>query len=300
MNEYSPRIPANEVFSDRYIPSRSNSRLEDGFALLEERDRRIRKRITPIQISSGSSDLASDNIYTATTSAQPMLNTLLRSELLGIHCRLPKSERTSEDIRRDASRESIYYRSTTQSSFSAQQRSVSSNVKLFRFKTPLRTTIEDPRSLYELSPLRDSSLRLLTTPKKNKRKIAKMPFKVLDAPALQDDFYLNLVDWSSLNVLAVGLGSSVYLWSACTSKVTKLCDLGSDGSVTSVSWAQRGTHLAVGTNTGQVQLWETCECKLVRTMEGQIRLVVESRRRDPALVTRTRLHNKHPSRTRCM
>ena len=44
--------------------------------------------------------------------------------------------------------------------------------------------------------------------------------QVLDAPALQDDFYLNLVDWSSQNVLAVGLGSCVYLWSACTSKVS--------------------------------------------------------------------------------
>lgn len=43
--------------------------------------------------------------------------------------------------------------------------------------------------------------------------------QVLDAPQLQDDFYLNLVDWSSQNVLAVGLGSCVYLWSACTSKV---------------------------------------------------------------------------------
>ena len=43
--------------------------------------------------------------------------------------------------------------------------------------------------------------------------------QVLDAPALQDDFYLNLVDWSSQNVLAVGLGTCVYLWSACTSKV---------------------------------------------------------------------------------
>lgn len=42
---------------------------------------------------------------------------------------------------------------------------------------------------------------------------------MLDAPQLQDDFYLNLVDWSSLNVLAVGLGACVYLWSACTSKV---------------------------------------------------------------------------------
>jgi len=46
-----------------------------------------------------------------------------------------------------------------------------------------------------------------------------MPFKVLDAPELMDDFYLNLVDWSSLNVLAVGLQKSVYIWSACTSIV---------------------------------------------------------------------------------
>lgn len=42
---------------------------------------------------------------------------------------------------------------------------------------------------------------------------------MLDAPELQDDFYLNLVDWSSLNVLSVGLGTCVYLWSACTSQV---------------------------------------------------------------------------------
>lgn len=72
-----------------------------------------------------------------------------------------------------------------------------------------------------------------------RRKIAKTPFKILDAPALQDDFYLNLVDWSSTNVLAVGLGACVYLWSACTSKVTKLCDLGASDCVTSVAWSQR-------------------------------------------------------------
>lgn len=45
---------------------------------------------------------------------------------------------------------------------------------------------------------------------------------MLDAPALQDDFYLNLVDWSSHNVLAVGLGNCVYLWNACSSKVINL------------------------------------------------------------------------------
>lgn len=37
----------------------------------------------------------------------------------------------------------------------------------------------------------------------------------------QDDFYLNLVDWSGQNILSVGLGTCVYLWSACTSQVYK-------------------------------------------------------------------------------
>ena len=87
---------------------------------------------------------------------------------------------------------------------------------------------------------------------------------MLDAPALQDDFYLNLVDWSSSNVLAVGLGSCVYLWSASSSKVTKLYDLGANDSVTSVSWSVRGNLLAVGTNQGIMQIWDTQKCKLIK------------------------------------
>ncbi|KAJ7944844.1 Protein FIZZY-RELATED 2-like, partial [Quillaja saponaria] len=84
-------------------------------------------------------------------------------------------------------------------------------------------------------------------------KVPRSPYKVLDAPALRDDFYLNLVDWSSHNVLPVGLSNCVYLWNACSSKVTKLCDLGIDDSVCSVGWAQLGTHLSVGTSNGKVQ-----------------------------------------------
>jgi cell division cycle 20-like protein 1 (cofactor of APC complex) len=123
---------------------------------------------------------------------------------------------------------------------------------------------------FSLTPVRSAaSQRLMAAPPKRKRRISKVPFKVLDAPALQDDFYLNLVDWSSQNVLAVGLGTCVYLWSACTSKVTKLCDLSAtEDIVTAVSWAQRGTHLSVGTNRGEVQLWDTVKCKKIRTMGG--------------------------------
>ena len=40
--------------------------------------------------------------------------------------------------------------------------------------------------------------------------------------------------------------------------MTKLCDVGIDDSVCSVGWAQRGTHLAVGTNNGKVQVINAC------------------------------------------
>lgn len=72
-----------------------------------------------------------------------------------------------------------------------------------------------------------------------------MPVKVLDAPSLQDDYYLNLLDWGAQNQLAVGLNSSVYLWNASNSKVVKLCDLGNP-LVTGVGWAQKEPFLAVG------------------------------------------------------
>lgn len=42
-------------------------------------------------------------------------------------------------------------------------------------------------------------------PATKQRYIPLNPHKVLDAPSLQDDYYLNLVDWSNLNELVVGL-----------------------------------------------------------------------------------------------
>ena len=112
--------------------------------------------------------------------------------------------------------------------------------RVFSFKSRRQNIINEPSSPYSLTPVSAKSVKLLSSPRKASRKISKIPFKVLDAPELQDDFYLNLVDWSSQNVLSVGLGACVYLWSACTSQVTKLCDLTPDNdTVTSVSWSER-------------------------------------------------------------
>jgi WD40 repeat protein len=101
-----------------------------------------------------------------------------------------------------------------------------------------------------------SSTRRQSEPIKSARKIKRLPSKVLDAPALQDDFYLNLVDWSYRNTLAVGLGASVYLWAASTAKIQQLCDLGEGDSVSSVTWMYEGSHLAVGTNLGRTLIYD--------------------------------------------
>ena len=76
------------------------------------------------------------------------------------------------------------------------------------------------------------------SPRKQPRAVSKVPYKVLDAPDLADDFYLNLVDWGSQNILGVGLGSCVYMWNSTSGNVKKLCELDGD-SVTSVQWIQR-------------------------------------------------------------
>ena len=52
--------------------------------------------------------------------------------------------------------------------------------------------------------------------KKTFRQIPSAPERILDAPELIDDYYLNLIDWGSSNQVAVALGCTVYMWNADT------------------------------------------------------------------------------------
>lgn len=91
--------------------------------------------------------------------------------------------------------------------------------------------------------------------------------KTLDAPGIVDDFYLNVLDWSSNNVLAIALGNTVYLWSASDASVEELVTVDDEaGPITSISWAPDGQHVAVGLNNSNVQLWDSISVKLVRTL----------------------------------
>ncbi|WWD03486.1 hypothetical protein V865_001538 [Kwoniella europaea PYCC6329] len=98
-----------------------------------------------------------------------------------------------------------------------------------------------------------------------------VPERVLDAPGFEDDYYLNLIDWSCSNRVAIGLGDTGYVWDAESGTVNALG--GGDESedrpkVTAVSWSNDGAYLAVGTDAGEVEVWDVEEGKKMRVMGG--------------------------------
>ena len=84
------------------------------------------------------------------------------------------------------------------------------------------------------------------------------PERILDAPDIIDDFYLDLLDWSSGDVIAIALKNDVYLWSASDGSTVELLSASDEiGPVTSVRWAADGRHLTVGFTNSHVQIWDT-------------------------------------------
>ncbi|CAO2047845.1 unnamed protein product [Urochloa humidicola] len=114
-----------------------------------------------------------------------------------------------------------------------------------------------------------ASSNLQAKPAKQRRHIPQSAERTLDAPELVDDYYLNLLDWGSNNVLSIALGDTVYLWDASSGSTSELVSVDEDsGPITSVSWAPDGRHIAVGLNSSDVQLWDTSSNRLLRTLRG--------------------------------
>eukprot|EP00850_Spirogloea_muscicola_P013187 SM000088S23728 [mRNA] locus=s88:331340:333659:- [translate_table: standard] len=106
-------------------------------------------------------------------------------------------------------------------------------------------------------------------PRRAFRHIPQAPERILDAPELVDDYYLNLLDWGLRNTVAVALGGTVYLWDAASGSIEELSRCaGESDYVSSVAWAADGRHLAVGLSTSEVQLWDSCSLRQIRTLKG--------------------------------
>lgn len=132
------------------------------------------------------------------------------------------------------------------------------NTRILAFKPKAPESIKpvDLRAQYN-RPLK------LTASATQRRQISTAPERVLDAPGIVDDYYLNLLDWSSGNQVAVGLERQVYIWSADTGKVLMLMETSSDTYVSSVKWSPDGAFVAIGSSDGNAQIWD---------VEGQVSL----------------------------
>ncbi|XXG77957.1 hypothetical protein AAC387_Pa08g2002 [Persea americana] len=103
---------------------------------------------------------------------------------------------------------------------------------------------------------------------KTLRSLPKAPEKILDAPNLVDNYYLNLIDWGQNNVLAVALGLDLYLFNVATGVVQKLMRTDANDYVTCVAWFEDGRTLAVGHNNSKLQLWDATSSTKLRSFRG--------------------------------
>lgn len=113
-----------------------------------------------------------------------------------------------------------------------------------------------------------SSTKASASAKKATRVIPAQPEKILDAPDLINDWYLNLVSWNNSNVLAVALKNNVYLWNAVTGDIKCLLSTAENEYISSLSWIQDGNQLAVGSSLNVVEIWDADASQRLRKMAG--------------------------------
>jgi len=100
------------------------------------------------------------------------------------------------------------------------------------------------------------------------RKIPTAPERVLDAPGMLDDFYLNIVAWSAQNTLAVALAENTYFWRADSGDVVHVGEMPEGTYASALDFSMDGQFLGVGNGTGAVELWDVETQTKLRTMTG--------------------------------
>jgi cell division cycle 20, cofactor of APC complex len=240
------RVPHNAA--DRFIPNRTAS---EGLktAGSAKGDENARPKTSGADGSTVLANAASAFDISA-RGADPDITTAL--EGMGLEDDAPSYTKSNPD-------------STAYESSLASACGISTNQRILAFKPapPESSKPIDLRSQYN-RPLKQAS----TQSAQFRRRIQSAPERVLDAPGLADDYYLNLLDWSSGNQVAIGLERNVYVWSADSGSVSCLLETPSDAYVSSVKWSGDGAYVGVGLSSGETQIWDVEEGTKLRSMFG--------------------------------
>ncbi|NXW57362.1 CD20B protein, partial [Eurystomus gularis] len=116
----------------------------------------------------------------------------------------------------------------------------------------------------------------------------------LHITGLHDDYYLNILDWSLENLIALAVGPVAYIWNGGTLQAVENIDLTSSYKyISSLAWIKEGTCLAIGTSDGEVQLWDIETKKRLRNMFGHLAVVGALSWNNPILSSGSRLGAIH-------
>lgn len=106
---------------------------------------------------------------------------------------------------------------------------------------------------FELPIVQERSRRI------EERIIDTCPIKILDAPGLIDDYYLNLLDWTE-NRISIALGDTVYCYNVDTKEVNEIFSC--NGYVSSIAGFS-GHILAIGDSQGRITFFDMEESRIV-------------------------------------
>ena len=97
------------------------------------------------------------------------------------------------------------------------------------------------------------------------------PLKILDAPGLEDDFYLNLLDWNQENSVAIALYDEIYIQDTQRNESFALSSSRGDNgaNTTSIAWCKdkRNPYLSQGLRSSEVRIWDVGCSKVVNTIK---------------------------------
>lgn len=92
------------------------------------------------------------------------------------------------------------------------------NSRLLNYKRPQADESSFSEALYDMLSKKSDKVESSTT-----KSVSLVPERILDAPELRDDYYLNLMDWSPSGQLGIGLNNTVYLYTPA--EISELCKL---------------------------------------------------------------------------
>ena len=106
---------------------------------------------------------------------------------------------------------------------------------------------------------------------KNNKKLFQIPnepIKILDTPGVDDNYYTNILDWSSQNFICISLSNIGYLFDYSSMDFEQIYEAEEDENITSTVFNREGDKVAIGNDFGEILIFDIQTQKCITTMKN--------------------------------